>query len=94
MTGHHLDQETAERLLSGPVDGPAVGCGPVVALLTAVRAAADPAELRGEDAAMSAFRAARADVLRSASPGTSATIPPGRPGGCSPPAGPGDGPGG
>ncbi|SCF25567.1 hypothetical protein GA0070216_107278 [Micromonospora matsumotoense] len=68
MTGHRLDQETAERLLSGPLAGPAGGTGPLVALLTAVRAAADPAELRGESAAMAAFRAARADTLRTTSP--------------------------
>ncbi|MEU1602535.1 hypothetical protein [Micromonospora matsumotoense] len=65
MTGDRLDQQTAEQLLSGPFDGPAEGPGLLVALLTAVRAAADPAELRGEPAAMAAFRAARAGILRS-----------------------------
>ncbi|MFI9644258.1 hypothetical protein ACIG87_30115 [Micromonospora sp. NPDC051925] len=73
MKGHRLDQETAERLLSGPVAGP----GPLVALLAAVRAAPHPAELRGEPGAMSAFRAARADALRSTSPGTADDTRPG-----------------
>ncbi|MBW4705828.1 hypothetical protein [Micromonospora sp. RL09-050-HVF-A] len=66
MTGHRLDQETAERLLSGPGDGPVPGPAPLVALLIAIRAAANPAELRGEPAAMSAYRAG---MSRSAPPG-------------------------
>ncbi|WKU05029.1 hypothetical protein [Micromonospora sp. HUAS LYJ1] len=57
MTRYRLDQETAERLLSGAVDGSTGRVRPLVTLLTAVRAAAAPAELRGEPAAMSAFRA-------------------------------------
>ncbi|OWU98138.1 hypothetical protein B5D80_30455 [Micromonospora wenchangensis] len=60
MTRYRLDQETAERLLSGAVDGATGPVRPLVTLLTAVRAAAAPAELRGEPAAVSAFRAAMA----------------------------------
>ncbi|WFE97248.1 hypothetical protein [Micromonospora sp. WMMD987] len=62
MTRHPLDPETAERLLSGPAAGPEDALG---ALLAALRAAATPAELRGEPAVMSAFRAARAGQGRS-----------------------------
>ncbi|WP_433232147.1 hypothetical protein ACQP2H_09440 [Micromonospora sp. CA-248260] len=75
MTGHRLDQETAERLLSGPGDGPVPGPAPLVALLIAIRAAANPAELRGEPAAMSAYRAARAGMSRSAPPGPTSADP-------------------
>ncbi|MEV0724886.1 hypothetical protein AB0I37_19160 [Micromonospora purpureochromogenes] len=60
MNAHRMDQETVERLLVGPVVGPHDGPEPLVRLLTAVRAAAHPGELRGESAAMHAFRRARA----------------------------------
>ncbi|MEV4772471.1 hypothetical protein [Micromonospora humida] len=62
MTRYRLDQETAERLLSGAVDGSTGPVRPLVTLLTAVRAAAARDELPGESAAMSAFRAARATL--------------------------------
>ncbi|WP_328338372.1 hypothetical protein [Micromonospora sp. NBC_00421] len=83
MTRHPLDPETAERLLSGPVAGPADDLG---ALLAAVRAAPHPAELRGEPAAMSAFRAARAGLLRatSSTPRAPADGSPSLPGGALP----------
>ncbi|KWV31022.1 hypothetical protein [Micromonospora rifamycinica] len=76
MIRHPLDPETAERLLSGPTAGPEGGLG---ALLAALRAAATPAELRGEPAVMSAFRAARSGRPQPASPGPA--------GGSSPPPG-------
>ncbi|WP_431925229.1 hypothetical protein [Micromonospora wenchangensis] len=60
MTRYRLDQETAERLLGGAVDGATGPARPLATLLSAVRAAAAPTELRGEPAAMSAFRAAMA----------------------------------
>ncbi|MFF5173209.1 hypothetical protein ACFY3U_11280 [Micromonospora sp. NPDC000089] len=60
MNAHRMDQETAERLLAGSVAEPGTGPRPIVALLTAVRAAPSPAELRGEPAAVHAFRRARA----------------------------------
>ncbi|MFY1627638.1 hypothetical protein ACN261_18535 [Micromonospora sp. WMMD723] len=60
MTRYRLDQETAERLLSGAVDGSTGPVRPLVTLLTAVRPAAARDELPGESAAMSAYRAARA----------------------------------
>ncbi|MCW3815048.1 hypothetical protein ONA91_11335 [Micromonospora sp. DR5-3] len=67
MTIHRMDQETAERLLVGPVvnaqDGPEV----LIRLLAAVRAAPRPHELAGEGAAVQAFRAARAGLLPAAS---------------------------
>ncbi|WP_446213646.1 hypothetical protein [Micromonospora sp. IBSANI012] len=60
MNAHRMDQETVERLLVGPVVDPHDGPEPLVRLLTAVRAAPHPGELRGETAAMHAFRSARA----------------------------------
>ncbi|MBQ0897388.1 hypothetical protein KBX37_30720 [Micromonospora sp. U56] len=60
MNAHRMDQETVERLLVGPVVDPHDGPEPLVQLLTAVRAAPHPGELRGESAAMHAFRRARA----------------------------------
>ncbi|MEV6799247.1 hypothetical protein AB0M91_13005 [Micromonospora rifamycinica] len=80
MTRHRLDPEAAERLLSGPATGPEVGLG---ALLAALRAAPTPAELRGEQAVMSAFRAARSGRRRPASPGPAGGSPP-LPGGALP----------
>lgn len=80
MTRYRLDQETAEQLLSGAVDGSTGPVRPLVTLLTAVRAAAAPAELPGEPAAMSAFRAARA-ALATPVPDRAATDPAGHPGG-------------
>ncbi|MEH0935778.1 hypothetical protein [Micromonospora psammae] len=62
MNAHRIDQETVERLLGGPVVDPQDGPGPLVALLTAVRAAPHPDELRGESDAVQAFRAARAGL--------------------------------
>ncbi|SCF34059.1 hypothetical protein GA0074696_4609 [Micromonospora purpureochromogenes] len=62
MNAHRMDQETVERLLVGPVVDPYDGPEPLVRLLTAVRAAPHPGELRGESAAMHAFRSARAGV--------------------------------
>ncbi|MBM0260351.1 hypothetical protein [Micromonospora sp. 4G55] len=62
MNAHRMDQETVERLLVGPVVDPHDGPEPLVRLLTAVRAAPYPGELRGETAAMHAFRSARAGV--------------------------------
>ncbi|SBT37468.1 hypothetical protein [Micromonospora auratinigra] len=63
MRAHQMDQETAERLLGGPVadaqDGPEV----LVRLLAAVRAAPRPHELNGEAAALQAFRLAHADPV-------------------------------
>ncbi|MEU5938227.1 hypothetical protein ABZ807_03405 [Micromonospora sp. NPDC047548] len=55
-----MDSETLERLLVGPVADRHAGPEPLVRLLTAVRAAPRPAELRGEIAAMHAFRRALA----------------------------------
>ncbi|MEU8191879.1 hypothetical protein AB0C00_32080, partial [Micromonospora carbonacea] len=72
MNAHRMDQETVERLLAGsagdPVAGPVGGSvggprrdqEPLVRLLAAVRAAPRPDELRGEGAALHAFRLARA----------------------------------
>ncbi|MEH1058733.1 hypothetical protein V6U89_26420 [Micromonospora sp. CPCC 206171] len=60
MNAHRMDQETVERLLVGPVVDPHDGPEPLVRLLTAVRAEPRPGELRGESAAMHAFRSARA----------------------------------
>ncbi|MGB2572127.1 hypothetical protein ACPFP2_27330 [Micromonospora citrea] len=58
MNAHRMDQETAERLLVGPVVDPQDGPASLVRLLAAVRAAPHPAELRGEAAAMQAFQRA------------------------------------
>ncbi|MER7333027.1 MULTISPECIES: hypothetical protein [unclassified Micromonospora] len=55
-----MDQETVERLLGGPVVDPQDAPQPVASLLTAVRAAPRAAELAGEDAAVRAYRLARA----------------------------------
>ncbi|WP_176737258.1 hypothetical protein [Micromonospora citrea] len=55
-----MDQETVERLLGGPVVDPQDVSRPVASLLTAVRAAPLPGELTGEDAAVRAYRLARA----------------------------------
>ncbi|MGW4499886.1 hypothetical protein ACWENR_14905 [Micromonospora sp. NPDC004336] len=55
-----MDQETVERLLGGPVVDPQDVPRPVASLLTAVRAAPLPGELAGEDAAVRAYRLARA----------------------------------
>ncbi|WP_422752526.1 hypothetical protein [Micromonospora sp. WMMD708] len=71
MTRYRLDQETAERLLSGAVDGSTGAVRPLVTLLNAVRAAVARDELPGESAAVSAFRAAKAV----AAPGTPADGP-------------------
>ncbi|WP_346535263.1 hypothetical protein [Micromonospora sp. DPT] len=60
MNAHRMDQETVERLLVGPVVDAHDGPEPLVRLLTAVRAAPHPGELRGESAAVHAFRSARA----------------------------------
>ncbi|TDC71884.1 hypothetical protein E1193_28585 [Micromonospora sp. KC606] len=60
MNAHRLDQETVERLLDDPVVDLRNGPQPLVRLLAAVRAAPRPAELRGEGAAMRAFRGAYA----------------------------------
>ncbi|GHJ09187.1 hypothetical protein TPA0907_35540 [Micromonospora humidisoli] len=76
MTRYRLDQETAERLLSGVVDGSTGPVRPLATLLTAVRAAVAPAELPGEPAAVSAFRAARA-ALATPVPARSAADPTG-----------------
>ncbi|MGK5444912.1 hypothetical protein ACSNN7_24225 [Micromonospora sp. URMC 105] len=64
MNAHRMDQETVERLLGSPVVDPHDGPEPLVRLLTAVRAAPHPTELRGESAAMQAFRTARAGAAR------------------------------
>ncbi|TDC32072.1 hypothetical protein [Micromonospora sp. KC213] len=59
MNAHRLDPHIAERLLGGPVVDPGSGWPqPLVRLLSAVRAAPRPAELRGERAAVRGFRAA------------------------------------
>lgn len=55
-----MDQETVERLLIGPVADTQGGPEVLVQLLAAVRAAPYPHELSGEDAALQAFRRARA----------------------------------
>ncbi|MEH0973711.1 hypothetical protein V6U77_21540 [Micromonospora sp. CPCC 205546] len=55
-----MDQETAERLLGGLVPDPQDGPRPVASLLTAARAAPHPDELTGEEAAVRAYRLARA----------------------------------
>ncbi|MER5334887.1 hypothetical protein [Micromonospora sp. NPDC002717] len=55
-----MDQETVDRLLGGPVVDPRDAPQPVASLLTAVRAAPRAAELAGEDAAVRAYRLARA----------------------------------
>lgn len=60
MKAHRMDQETVERLLGGPVVDPRDAPQPVASLLTAVRAAPRAAELAGEDAAVRAYRLARA----------------------------------
>ncbi|WFE60952.1 hypothetical protein [Micromonospora sp. WMMD712] len=68
MNAHRMDQETVERLLAGSVGDPIGGSvggprrdqEPLVRLLAAVRAAPSPDELRGEGAALHAFRLARA----------------------------------
>ncbi|RGC67498.1 hypothetical protein C5N14_19270 [Micromonospora sp. MW-13] len=58
MNAHRMDQETVERLLAGSAVGPQAGPQALVRLLAAVRAAPRPEELRGEDAALRAFRVA------------------------------------
>ncbi|MEU4477524.1 hypothetical protein AB0F68_05540 [Micromonospora sp. NPDC023966] len=60
MNGHRMDQETAERLLVGPVADAQDGPEALVRFLAAVRAAPRPHELDGEGAALQAFRLARA----------------------------------
>ncbi|WP_353898783.1 hypothetical protein ABUL04_19585 [Micromonospora harpali] len=72
MNAHRMDQETVERLLTSSVGGPVAspvagsvgsprgGPEPLVRLLAAVRAAPRPDELRGEGAALHAYRLARA----------------------------------
>ncbi|MEU4780364.1 hypothetical protein [Micromonospora sp. NPDC023633] len=55
-----MDQETVERLLGGPVRDPQDGPRSVTSLLTAVRAAPHASELAGEEAAVRAYRLARA----------------------------------
>ncbi|MEU8050287.1 hypothetical protein [Micromonospora haikouensis] len=68
MSAHRMDQETVERLLASSVGGPVAssvgsprgGPEPLVRLLAAVRAAPRPDELRGEGAALHAYRLARA----------------------------------
>ncbi|MFF3855021.1 hypothetical protein [Micromonospora sp. NPDC002575] len=68
MNAHRMDQETVERLLASSVGSPSAsllgeqrggGAEPLVRLLAAVRAAARPDELRGEGAALHAYRLAR-----------------------------------
>ncbi|PZF82658.1 hypothetical protein, partial [Micromonospora deserti] len=60
MNAHRMDQETAERLLGGPVGDPWDGPRSLVLLLTAVRAAPHAGELAGEAAAVRAYQLARA----------------------------------
>ncbi|MEU4773305.1 hypothetical protein, partial [Micromonospora sp. NPDC023644] len=60
MKAHRMDQETVERLLGGPVRDPQDGPRSVASLLTAVRAAPHASELAGEEAAVRAYRLARA----------------------------------
>ncbi|MET8838243.1 hypothetical protein ABZV78_30645, partial [Micromonospora sp. NPDC004540] len=60
MNGHRMDQETAERLLVGPVADAQNGPEALVRFLAAVRADPRPHELSGEGAALRAFRLARA----------------------------------
>ncbi|RLK22528.1 hypothetical protein DER29_0362 [Micromonospora sp. M71_S20] len=60
MKAHRMDQETVERLLDGPVLDPQDGPQPVTSLLTAVRAPGRAGELAGEEAAVRAYRLARA----------------------------------
>ncbi|MFC8849882.1 MULTISPECIES: hypothetical protein [unclassified Micromonospora] len=72
MNAHRMDQETVERLFAGPFGGPVSGSAggsvshpqgspePLVRLLAAVRAAPRSDELRGEGAALHAYRLARA----------------------------------
>ncbi|MEH0844993.1 hypothetical protein V6U81_21655 [Micromonospora sp. CPCC 205711] len=80
MKAHRMDQETVERLLVGPVVDPRDGREPLAALLTAVRAAPRPAELRGEHAAMQAFRLARAGAPLAVPVPVPVTARAGRPG--------------
>ncbi|TDC59147.1 hypothetical protein E1258_19035, partial [Micromonospora sp. KC207] len=59
------DRAESDRLLDAARDGRASGTGrtaedPLAALLTAAAAPARPGELAGEEAALAAFRAARA----------------------------------
>ncbi|MEV0806013.1 hypothetical protein [Micromonospora sp. NPDC050200] len=68
MNAHRMDSETAERLLVGAAADRHAGPEPLVRLLTAVRAAPRRAELRGESAAMHAFRSARAGTPLPAPP--------------------------
>ncbi|MBY8874770.1 hypothetical protein K7640_23355 [Micromonospora sp. PLK6-60] len=63
MNAHRMDQETAERLLAGRPAAPPHGSPALVALLTAVRATPRPGELAGEDAALHAYRMARAGAV-------------------------------
>ncbi|MEH1102897.1 hypothetical protein, partial [Micromonospora sp. CPCC 205561] len=60
MTAHRMDHRTVERLLGGLVVEPRDGSHPVAAVLTAARAAPRAEELTGEDAAVRAYRLARA----------------------------------
>ncbi|MEO3776449.1 hypothetical protein ABGB16_06265 [Micromonospora sp. B11E3] len=60
MSSQRMDQETLERLLGGRAAGSRDGADPLVRLLAALRAAARPEELRGERAALDAYRVARA----------------------------------
>ncbi|MEU2664369.1 hypothetical protein [Micromonospora sp. NPDC007220] len=60
MNAHRMDQETVERLLDGPVLDPQDGPQSLTSLLTAVRATPHADELAGEEAAVRAYRLARA----------------------------------
>ncbi|MEU9506100.1 hypothetical protein AB0D32_07435 [Micromonospora sp. NPDC048170] len=60
MKAHRMDQETVERMLGEPVVGPHGGPRPIASLLTALRAAPRSGELAGEEAAVRAYRLARA----------------------------------
>ncbi|GAA2703998.1 hypothetical protein ACFY2R_04240 [Micromonospora olivasterospora] len=59
MNAQRMDQEAVERLLAGRAVDSGNGAGALLRLLAALRAAARPAELRGESAALDAYRAAR-----------------------------------
>ncbi|WBB69926.1 hypothetical protein [Micromonospora sp. WMMD812] len=61
MNAPGMDQETVERMLSGPVVDAGYGPHPLDLLLAAVRAAPLPGELDGEHAAVQAFRRALAE---------------------------------
>ncbi|MEV0157669.1 hypothetical protein AB0H57_28650 [Micromonospora sp. NPDC050686] len=68
MNAHRMDQETAERLLAGRPAAPPHGPPALVELLTAVRATPRPGELAGEDAALHAYRLARAGSVLPVTP--------------------------